>query len=255
MLKSRLIPVLLMLDGRMVKGKQFKDYRETGLPTSTVRIYSAQDADELCFININSDPQSFQSMAQILAVASKECFIPLCAGGGVRTLDDIKLLFSSGADKVLITSACYKDPELIQKAVNIYGGQSIVAGIDFTSEDSSIPPQVFIDMGNTPVQIPICDYAKLLESYGVGEIFLNSISRDGLMIGYDLDVSQAVQASVEIPVITCGGAGNFEHLLQAYTYANVSAAACASLFHFGDNTPIRARAYLKNHGVLMRALK
>jgi cyclase len=253
MLKKRVIPLLLLKDGRMVKGRQFKNYRETGLPESCIRIYSAQDADELCFINIGSDRSEFEGMSRILKMSCEECFMPLTAGGGIKTEDDVERLFDAGTDKVLLTSEAYRDITLLTKTANRYGTQSIVAGIDYYEVEKR--RVVAIDRGRTRLDIDILEYAISLEDAGAGEILLNCISRDGTMAGYDIDTATAVNNTVNIPVIVCGGAGDYSHLAKAFVEANVSGAACASLFHFGDNNPIRARSYLKNNGIPMRRVK
>jgi imidazole glycerol-phosphate synthase subunit HisF len=253
MLKKRVIPVLLLKDGRMVKGVRFSTYRETGMPRSAVRIYSAQDADELCFINLVRTPSGIQSLIDTLYEASEECFLPLTAGGGVKTINQIQSLFQAGADKVLLTSEAFRSPKLVTEASRRYGSQSVVTGIDYT--ETANGPVVSIDHGNTPLDVNICAYAKLLQQSGSGEIFLNCISRDGMMKGYDLNTSLMVASAVTIPVVTSGGAGNYQHLVDALALEGISGAACSSLFHFADNNPIRARSHLRNYGIPMRRLK
>ena len=237
----------------MVKGKQFSAYRETGMPRTTVRVYSAQDADELCFINLDSTPSGFESLIEVLHDAAEECFMPLAAGGGVQTLEQIQALFRAGADKVLITSHAFRSPELLTQAARQYGSQSIIAGIDFF--ETTDGPVVALDHGQTRLHDDIEAYAKSLQKAGAGELFLNCISRDGMMQGYDLSTCNKVSEAVTIPVIACGGAGNYQHLAEALSQTKVSAVACASLFHFGDNNPIRARSFLRNCGISMRELK
>jgi len=254
MLKKRVVPVLLLHEDRMVKGKQFSAYRETGLPRTTVRIYSAQDADELCFINIDPSPAGFQSLLSILDRASEECFMPLTAGGGVREIEQIQALFRVGADKVLITSHIYHSKQLLTVAARQFGSQSLVAGIDYFETPDR--PLVAINHGKTRlVDVDIQSYAQELQDAGAGEIFLNCITRDGMMNGYDLRTASLVAEAVTVPVVICGGAGNYQDLADALSLSAVSAAACSSIFHFGDNNPIRARAFLRNAGIPMRELK
>ena len=253
MLKKRVIPVLLMQQKRMVKGKRFSSYRETGLPSSTVRIYSAQDADELCFINLDS-ADGLHDLVETLGSASRECFMPLTAGGGIKSQEDAHALFKAGADKVLITSASHYSPELITDLSIHYGKQSIVCGIDyFIQDDAKIV--VAVDKGKTLLDVDICDYALSLQEHGAGEIFLNCITNDGMMSGYDLSTASRIASILKIPVVPCGGAGNYQHLADLLLIDNINAAACASLFHFGDNNPIRARSFLRNAKVPMRRLK
>jgi cyclase len=254
MLKKRIIPVLLLTEGRMVKGRQFSAYRETGLPRTTVRIYSAQDADELCFINIDPSPAGFESLVSILNSASEECFMPLTAGGGIQNIEQIQELFKVGADKVLITSHVYRSKQILSLAARQFGSQSLVAGIDYY--ETSDGPVVAIDRGKTRVaELDIQSYAFELQAAGAGEIFLNCITRDGMMKGYDLDTASLVANAVTVPVVACGGAANYQDLADVLALTGVSAAACSSVFHFGDNNPIRARSYLRNAGIPMRELK
>ena len=256
MLKKRVIPVLLLSNGGMVKGKQFKNFRDTGKPNSAVRIYSSQDADELVFLDIEAsrNPCSNQdSLITIIRSAAEECFMPLTAGGGVDSLAKVRELILAGADKVVINTATVTNPELIGQAAEKFGSQCVVAGIDYRKGPNG--EQVWIRSGSVPTELnPVTHAIKLVE-LGAGEIFLNSIDRDGMMEGYDMDTADKVAKAVSVPVVVCGGAGNFMHLADLLGKTEVSAAACASLFHFGDNSPIRARSYLRNLGIPMRVLK
>lgn len=253
MLKKRIIPVLLLRDGRMVKGKGFTDFRDTGEPRTAVRIYSAQDADELVFLNIKAGSHSQKSLVEVVRAASEECFMPLAAGGGVKSLEDVRELLLAGADKVVINTAAVTDPDLIRRVAEHFGNQCVVAGIDYRSGPDG--ERVWIRCGTEATDLDPISHAQRLEEFGVGEILLNSIERDGMMQGYGLAVADAVARAVSVPVIVCGGAGNFVHLAEALGGTQVSAAACASLFHFGDNNPIRARSYLRNLDIPMRVLK
>jgi imidazole glycerol-phosphate synthase subunit HisF len=252
-LKKRVIPVLLLRDGRMVKGQQFKDFRDTGEPRTAVRIYSAQDADELVFLDIDGRLRSQDALVDVVSTAAEECFMPLAAGGGVRTLGTVRRLLLAGADKVVITTAGVVDPGLIQQAAERFGSQCVVAGIDYRAGPGG--DRVWVRCGTEPTDLTPLEHARRLVDLGAGEILLNSIDRDGMMQGYDLEVAHEVAEAVPIPVIVCGGAGHFMHLAEVLGTTSVSAAACASLFHFGDNNPIRARSYLRNLGIPMRVLK
>lgn len=253
MLKKRIIPVLLLRDGRMVKGKRFTDFRDTGEPRTAVRIYSAQDADELVFLDIRASVSSHDALVGVVRDAAEECFMPLAAGGGVKSLDDVRELLLAGADKVVINTAAVIDPDLIRRAAERFGNQCVVAGIDYRSGSGG--ERVWIRCGTEATDLHPIQHAQSLVELGAGEIFLNSIDRDGMMEGYDLALADQVARAVPVPVIVCGGAGNFMHLADALGGTEVSAAACASLFHFGDNNPIRARSYLRNLGVPMRVLR
>lgn len=251
MLKRRVIPVLLLRDGRMVKGRQFREFRDTGNPATAIRIYSAQDADELVFLDIQGGGRT--ELLRVLREASKECFMPLAAGGGVTSVDEVRELVAAGADKVVITTQSVVRPQLITEVARQFGAQCVVAGIDFRREESG--PKVWIRSGSERTELDPVEHARRLVQLGAGEIFLNSIDRDGMMEGYDLDMAAKLADAVTVPVILCGGAGHFMHLAEALQKTGVSAVACASLFHFGDNNPIRARSYLRNQKIEMRRLK
>jgi cyclase len=256
MLKKRVIPVLLLCDGRMVKGKQFSNFRDTGDPRTAVRIYSAQDADELVFLDIQGSVHGktdLKTLLNVVRAAAEECFMPLAAGGGIASLEDMRQLLLAGADKVVINTAAALYPLLVSQAAERYGSQCIVAGIDYRGEGDAA--SVWIRCGTERTELRPVEHAQNLAQLGAGEIFLNAIDRDGMMQGYDLKMADQVARAVSIPVIVCGGAGHFMHLAEALDKTAVSATACSSLFHFGDNNPIRARSFLRNLNIPMRVLK
>ena len=253
MLKKRIIPTLLLKNNRMVKGVNFKNYRDTGNPKTAVRIYSSQDADELMFIDILRNNNSKNNLVNFLNEVSTECSMPLTAGGGINNESDVRELINAGADKVIINTAAYENPKMVSNAVTQFGSQCIIGGIDYKLHNSK--KTVFINCGKSFTNECPVDYAKKIEDLGVGEIYLNSIDLDGTMKGYDVDVVEKISHKLSIPLIASGGAGNFMHLVELFNKTNVSAVACASLFHFGDNNPIRARSYLKNNNIPMRRLK
>lgn len=252
-LKKRVIPVLLLRDGRMVKGVRFSDYRDTGSPKTAVRIYSAQDADELVFLDIQASVQSRRALLEILREAATECFMPLAVGGGIQSLEDVRELLLAGADKVVVTTASVTQPKLLTEIAELFGSQCLVAGIDYRRGKDG--ERVWIRCGTEATDIDPVSHAQQLVSLGAGEILLNSIDRDGTMQGYDLDMAERVARVVPVPVIVSGGAGNFMHLAEVLKETQASAAACASIFHFGDNNPIRARSYLRNLDIPSRTLK
>jgi cyclase len=252
-LKRRVIPTLLLRDGRMVKGRQFTDFRDTGEPRTAVRIYSAQDADELAFLDIRPSVASRAALVEIIRDAALECFMPLAAGGGVADIEDVRQLMLAGADKVVITTNAVTNPTLLTETAERFGAQAVIAGIDYRGEGDDA--KVWIRSGSVATDLDPVSHARRLVELGAGEILLNSIDRDGMMQGYDLETAHRVAEAVSVPVIVCGGAGNFMHLVHAFQQTSVSAAACASLFHFGDNNPIRARSYLRNQQIPQRVLR
>lgn len=254
LLKTRIIPVLLLKNGRMVKGRKFRDFRDVGDPVSAARIYNAQNADELIILDIEATHERRQTLVDVIERVSKECFMPLSVGGGVNSVSIIKDLLHAGADKVVITTAAAMSPTFVTNAARLFGNQCIIAGIDvMREEDGSY--SVWTHSGTKRTELDLVEHVRNMEASGAGEIFINSIDRDGMMCGYDLELAALVQQNTSLPVIIAGGAGNFEHLRDAIQKAGVHAAACASVFHFGDNNPIRARAYLKNAGIPMKKTK
>ena len=253
MLKKRIIPVLLLKDKRMVKGKKFKDFKDTGEPKTAVRIYSAQDADELVFLDIDNNSSSLGNLIEIVKQASEECFMPLAAGGGISDINQARELLKAGADKIVVNTSCVKNPSLIKEISEEFGEQCAIGSIDYKISNNL--REVWIKSGKLNTNLDPLEHAKNLIKLGAGEILLNSIDRDGMMEGYDLEYADKVSREINVPLIVCGGAGNYMHLADLLNNTSISAAACASLFHFGDNNPIRARSYLKNLDIPMRMLK
>tara|TARA_A100001015_G_scaffold33294_1_gene36948 strand:- start:6860 stop:7621 length:762 start_codon:yes stop_codon:yes gene_type:complete len=253
MLKKRIIPVLLLKDKRMVKGKKFKDFKDTGEPKTAIRIYSAQDADELVFLDIENNSSSLGNLIEIVKQASEECFMPLAAGGGISDINQVRELLKAGADKIVVNTSCVENPSLIKEISEEFGEQCVIGSIDYKISNNL--REVWIKSGKLNTNLDPLEHAKNLIKLGAGEILLNSIDRDGMMEGYDLEYADKVSREINVPLIVCGGAGNYMHLADLLKNTSISAAACASLFHFGDNNPIRARSYLKNLDIPMRMLK
>ncbi len=245
--KVRIIPVLLLKDRRMVKGKQFDNYRDTGDPVFASRIYNAQFVDELIFLDINATNENRETNIDVIEQVSSECFMPLCIGGGISSTAQIRKLLNAGADKVVINTAAVLNPDLIVEASNIFGSQCILVGIDVKKGEHGY--KVYTHSGKNETDLDLVSHIKNVEKLGAGEIFINSIDNDGMMKGYDLELINLVMANTNLPVIACGGAGNFMHLVDAYKQTGVEALAMASIYHFGDNNPVRARSYLKNQDI------
>jgi imidazole glycerol-phosphate synthase subunit HisF len=255
MLKTRIIPVLLLRNGRMVKGKQFSAFRDVGDPVSAARIYNAQNADELIFLDIDASHEGRASLIDVIERVSRECFMPFAVGGGVTSVENVRELLNAGADKVVVTTAALVHPDFISEAAKIFGNQCIVVGIDVRRDEASGKYRLYSHSGRQLHETELLDHVRDMESRGAGELFVNSIDFDGTMQGYDLGLATLVRSHTNLPVIIAGGAGNFKHLAQAIHEAQVHAVACASVFHFGDNNPVRARAYLKNEGILVKNTK
>jgi len=250
MLRKRVIPCLLLKNGRMVKGKQFTDYRDTGNPVTAARIYNAQSVDELLFIDIEASKEERTALLHVIEEVSKELFIPFCVGGGIRDIDTIRMLLRAGADKVSICSAAFEDHDFIRQAVQIFGSQCIVVCIDFKKIGEEYI--VYTHSGNKETSKNVIDYVNELNELNVGEIMLNSIDRDGMMVGYELEILKKVVEMTNIPVIALGGVGKLADFADAFTIAGVSAVSAASIFHFTDQSPIKANFFLKSAGVKVR---
>lgn len=247
MLKKRIIPVQLLMNGRLVKTTRFDTWRDVGDPVASSRVYNSQYADELVLLNINRDDRGIEPMLKIIEKVSEVCFMPLSLGGGLKKLEDAEKLIKSGADKVIVNSASYTDPALISRIADKFGSQAAIASIDVRREGEGW--KLYSDCGRKAEQVSLEEHVERMIGAGAGEIFLNSIDRDGVMEGYDTELITKVVSLSRIPVIACGGAGSFAHMRDAFLESKVSALACGSLFNFGDNNPIRAKAFLSNYGL------
>lgn len=250
MLAKRIIPCLDVKAGRVVKGTQFLDLKDAGDPVEVAKIYDAQGADELTFLDITA---SHEERGIILDVVKKtaECiFMPLTVGGGVRTLQDIRNLLKAGADKVSINTAAVKDPEFVKKAAEKFGSQCIVVAID--AKRSLDSWEVFTHGGRTPTGLDAIHWAHKMEKYGAGEILLTSMDRDGTKSGYDIALLKQITSEVNVPVIASGGVGTLEHIAEALSIGGAQAALAASIFHFGEYTVGQVKEFLKEQGIAVR---
>lgn len=251
MLKQRIIPSLLLKDGRMVKGRNFGQFRDTGDPVTAAKVYNAQKVDELMFLDIRPTPESRAQVRSIIQAAAHECFMPLTVGGGVQSVDDVKSFLDIGADKVSINSAAVRTPELIREAAEWFGDQCVVVSVDYKMNASG-KRTVWIDSGSADTGLDPLEHVKRCVELGAGEILLTSIDREGTMEGYDLAYLDEAARAVRAPVIASGGAGRLEDFYRALTETRVSAVSAASIFHFTDQSPIKARFFLSNSGVNVR---
>ena len=254
MLKVRLIPVLLLKDGRMVKPIRFGagGERDVGSPVTTATIYNSQDADELVFLDIDPTDRGHEFLASVIHQVSEKCFVPLTAGGNVRTIEDIALLLRSGADKVSINRAAHERPAFIREGADKYGSQCIVVSIDAKKVGDRY--EVFTERGTKATGRELVTWAKEAASLGAGEILLTSIEHEGMMQGYDLDMIRMVADAVSIPVIANGGVGNRDHFIDGVRLGHASAIAASSVFHFSDSNLTQVKTFLKNAGIEMRPI-
>ncbi|SFC24527.1 imidazole glycerol phosphate synthase subunit HisF [Pseudoalteromonas denitrificans] len=249
MLKKRVVPILLLKNGRLVKGVKFNHYRDVGDPIQSAAVYNSQTADELIILDINATQESYFDLLKILAELTKSCFMPLALGGGIRTFDQAAQLIHSGADKIVLNTICYQKPELVSELAKRFGSQAIVCNIDVRKHIASNNYILYSHSGKTHEKVSLAAHLKKMLDAGVGEFMVQSIDRDGTMLGFDQFLVDEVMSQVKTPLLIAGGSGNYQHLHQIFTQTNVSGVVCGSLFNFSDSSPIRARAYLLNYGL------
>jgi cyclase len=229
--QSRVIPVLLCnLEGSLVKTRKFKNPIYVGDPFNAVKIFNDKEVDELFFLDITATSEKRKPNIKYIKEIATEAFMPLCYGGGLSNIDDIRAVIKSGIEKVAINSALEKDPDLISRTADLLGSSSTVASID-VKKDFWGKYRVAVRNASKNLSIPVLEFAQMLEAKGAGEIFLNSVDRDGVMEGFDLPLIEEIASQVGIPIIACGGAGNVTHLKQAIQ-AGASAVAAGSMFVF-----------------------
>jgi imidazole glycerol-phosphate synthase subunit HisF len=250
MLAKRIIPCLDVKAGRVVKGVQFVHLKDAGDPVEAARAYDADGADELCFLDITASHEERKILLDVLSRTAEQVFMPLTVGGGIRTIEDIRDLLKAGADKVSINTAAVQRPQFVKEAAERFGTQCIVVAIDAKRAGDSW--EVFTHGGRNPTGIDVVNWARTMESYGAGEILLTSMDCDGLKTGYDLALTRAVSEAVSLPVIASGGAGNLQHLYEAFTLGKADAVLAASIFHYREYTIGQAKQYLQARGILTR---
>ncbi len=251
MLKVRVIPTLLWKKFGLVKGVGFDSGRPVGTVLPAIKVYNQREVDELLLLDIlahkSDDDPDFESIEEF----GQDCFVPLTVGGGVTRIDQVQKLLRAGADKVSINTAAYVRPELVSEIANRHGAQSVVASIDVRADSKGFW-QCFSQAGQLATGREVREWARELEDRGAGEVLVTSIERDGTMQGYDLALIEAVARAVKIPVIASGGAGTYQHMVQAVTQAGASAVAAASMFHFTEQTPAGAKSMLAAAGIPVR---
>ena len=254
MFKVRVIPCLDVKDGRVVKGVNFVDLRDAGDPVEAAIAYDAAGADELCFLDITATHENRGIMLDVVRRTAEACFMPLTVGGGVRTVDDIKTLLRSGADKVSINSAAVSRREFVKEAAEKFGDQCIVVAIDAkrVKRGGSDRWEIFTHGGRKATGIDAIEYAQEVVSLGAGEILLTSMDRDGTRQGFDLPLTRAIADSVSVPVVASGGVGNLDHLVDGIREGRANAVLAASIFHFGEFTIRQAKDHMARAGLPMR---
>jgi len=252
MLAKRIIPCLDVKDGRVVKGVRFLGLKDAGNPVEIAKLYDAQHADEIVFLDITASFENRKIILDIVSKTAESVFMPLTVGGGIRDIYDIRNLLNAGADKVSINTAAVKNPILIKEAADKFGSQCIVVAIDARRVCGRKKWKVFINGGRTPTEKEAVVWAREVGNLGAGEILLTSMDTDGTRDGYDLELTRSVACAVDIPVIASGGAGKLEHFYQVLTEGKAEAALAASLFHYNELSIEKVKEYLKEKGVVVR---
>ena len=264
MLAKRIIPCLDVKNGRVVKGVNFVQLRDAGDPVEQAKIYDEAGADELVFLDITATHEARQTVMAMARAVADQVFIPFTVGGGIRTVDDMRAILRSGADKISINSAAVANPDLISQGAAEFGSQAIVVAIDarrlpsdlqFTihNSQSTIEKwQVYVSGGRKPTGLDAVAWAIEAEQRGAGEILLTSMDGDGTQAGYDIPLTHAISSAVNIPVIASGGAGELAHFAQALTEGGADAALAASLFHYKQLTIAEVKQYLARQGIAVR---
>ena len=250
MLKKRIIPLLLLLNNRLVKTINFDKYKDVGSPTSTAKIFNDSDADEIILLNINRKDRTITSLIPFLKKISKECFIPISAGGGINTLEDATNVIKNGADKIVINSICYNNYDFVKNLSSKLGKQAVVASVDVRKIDQKFC--LFSNCGKNLNSVTLKEHIQRLIQNNIGEIMINSIDREGTMQGPDHDLITQVNKISNVPIIYSSGIGNYDHIKDIFKTSNISAVACGSLFNLTDSNPIRVKSYLKIYDIPLR---
>ena len=252
MFTKRIIPCLDVNNGRVVKGVNFVNLRDAGDPVEVAKAYDREGADELVFLDITASSDNRGTVVDMVRRVAENVFIPFTVGGGIRTVDDFRMLLREGADKISINSSAINNPRLITDAAEIFGSQCVVVAIDARKRENGEGWTVYKNGGRIDVGLDAVEWAAEAEKLGAGEILLTSMDCDGTKAGYDLKLTRAIADEVKIPVIASGGAGNMEHFYDALTEGGADAALAASLFHYRELEIRTLKEYLRGRGVPVR---
>lgn len=252
MFTKRIIPCLDVHNGRVVKGVNFVNLQDAGDPVEIAAAYDAAGADELVFLDITASSDGRETVVDMVRKVASKVFIPFTVGGGIRTVDDFKMLLREGADKISVNSSAIDRPTLISEAADKFGSQCVVVAIDAKRRADGSGFNIYKHGGRLDMGIDAVEWAMKAEKLGAGEILLTSMDGDGTKAGYDLELTRQIAENVKIPVIASGGAGKLEHFKEALTIGKADAALAASLFHFKELEIRQVKEYLRREGVSVR---
>ena len=253
MLAKRIIPCLDVTGGRVVKGINFVNLVDAGDPVEAAIEYDRQGADEIVFLDITASSDDRDTMVDDVRRTAEKVFIPVTVGGGIRTVEDMRRMLNSGADKVSVNTAAILNPDLIRAGAERFGSQCIVLAIDARKVPGKPGKwQVFTHGGRKPTELDAVEWAKYGVELGAGEILLTSMDADGTKDGYDCELTRAVSESVSVPVIASGGAGTLDHLVEVLQKGKADAVLAASIFHFGIFTVPQTKDFLRKHNIPVR---
>jgi cyclase len=251
MLAKRIIPCLDVTEGRVVKGTRFIDLKDAGDPVELADYYDKEGADELVFLDITASSEKRYIMLDVVKRVAEKIFIPFTVGGGIGDIETMREILAGGADKVSVNTAAVRDPNLIKSAAEKFGSQCVVLAID-AKKVGDKKWEIYTHGGRTATGLDAVEWAKKAEKLGAGEILLTSMDRDGTKIGYELELTRAIADAVDIPVIASGGAGNPEHVFEAFVRGKADAALLASVLHYREMTVKEIKDYLENRGITVR---
>ena len=253
MFTKRIIPCLDCKNGRVVKGTNFVDLRDAGDPVEVASMYDKSGADELVFLDITASSDGRNTTVDLVRKVAEKVFIPFTVGGGIRSVEDFKILLREGADKISINSSAIMNPNLISEAADKFGSQCVVVAIDAKRQEDGTW-SIYKNGGRVDMQMDAVEWAMKAEKLGAGEILLTSMDCDGTKAGYDIALTRSIAENVSIPVIASGGAGSMEHFYDAFTEGKADAALAASLFHYKEMEICDLKKYLEGRGLPMRMI-
>ena len=252
MFTKRIIPCLDVHHGRVVKGVNFVNLQDAGDPVEIAAAYDKAGADEVVFLDITASSDGRKTVVDMVRRVAEKVFIPFTVGGGIRTVEDFKILLREGADKISVNSSAIDRPELISEAADKFGSQCVVVAIDAKRRADGSGFNIYKHGGRLDMGIDAVEWAMRAEKLGAGEILLTSMDGDGTKAGYDIELTRQIAENVKIPVIASGGAGKLEHFKEALTIGKADAALAASLFHFKELEIRQVKEYLRNEGISVR---